>query len=169
MSARPMIIAVWMRAAAPGWRPMASTAAATARPWPRPHRPDAIAMPRPAAMTVNGPTQPPVPSAANAHPGTPRTAMPVRISERRTNASPVTCGVLVVLGFMSLRLMSFDRSRDVQHGEHHEDERLQERHQNLERIDEAHDERRHHGAAHAPHDRPGGAAVKRPPEQPVQP
>jgi hypothetical protein len=31
MSARPMIIAVWMRAAAPGWRAIPSRAAAIAR------------------------------------------------------------------------------------------------------------------------------------------
>jgi len=71
---------------------MASTAAATALPCPSPQRPDAIAIPRPAAMTVNGPIHPPLfaaPSAANASAGTPSTAMPARISERRTNASCV--------------------------------------------------------------------------------
>src|SRR5207244_146381 len=58
-----MIIAVWMRAAAPGCLPMASTAAAIARPCPSPQSPDAIAIPSPAAMTANGPIHPPPASA----------------------------------------------------------------------------------------------------------
>jgi hypothetical protein len=86
-----MIIAVWMRAAAPGCRAMASTAPAVARPWPSPQRPDAMPIPMPAAITANGPTQPPVPpSAANASPGTERTdhVISVNISERRTTLPP---------------------------------------------------------------------------------
>src|SRR5437667_9791623 len=128
-----MIIAVWMRAAAPGCRPMASTAAATALPCPSPHSPDAIAIPRPAAMTANGPIHPPpvaAPSAASASPGIPSPAMPARISERRTNAPPLSCGLLVVL-----RLVPPDRPRGVQPPQQHADPGLEERHQALQRID----------------------------------
>src|SRR5437016_1779895 len=167
ISARPMIIAVWMRAAAPGCRPMASPAAATALPCPSPHSPDAIAIPRPAAMTANGPIHPPpvaAPSAANASPGTPSPAMPARISERRTNASSLSCGLLVVL-----RLVPLDGPRDVQHRQHHEDERLEERHQDLQRIDEPDREGDHQHAAEAAEDHAGGAARQRPTDEPVQP
>src|SRR5215470_7123256 len=137
MRARPMIIAVWMRAAAPGCRPIASTAAATARPCPSPHRPAAIAMPMPAAMTVNGPTQPPVaaPGAcASARPGNARTNRDPIINERRTTVLLCTCGVLVMTGLAVLGVVAavtlvgvLNGPRNVQHREHHEDERLEER------------------------------------------
>src|SRR5262249_22772909 len=136
MRARPMIIAVWMRAAAPGCRPIASTAAATARPCPSPHRPAAIAMPMPAAMTVNGPTQPPAaaPGAcASGRPGNARTNRDATINERRTTVLLCTCGVLVMTGFEMLGTVApvilvgvLDGSRNVQHREHHEDEGLKE-------------------------------------------
>src|SRR6266542_1170495 len=126
MSASPMIIAVWIRAAAPGCRAMASTAPAVARPWPSPQRPDARPIPMPAAITANGPTQPPVPpSAANAIPGTDRTAhvISVRISEGRTTQPPCElCDRLVMLRFL-------DGAGDIEHGQHAEDEGLQERDQ----------------------------------------
>ena len=54
MSARPRIIGVWMRGAAPGLREMPSSAAAAARPWPSPppRTPRPIAKPAPAAAHV---------------------------------------------------------------------------------------------------------------------
>src|SRR5262245_44484610 len=124
-----MIIAVWMRAAAPGWRAIASTAEATALPCPSAHRPAANAMAKPATRTAKGPTQLPCPAAAGAWasacPGIVSTARPARISERRTTALLCSCGLLVmrrmVLAAVVLSLL--DRARDVQHGEHHEDER----------------------------------------------
>src|SRR5207245_8802151 len=162
--ARPRIIAVWMRAAAPGCLPMASTAAAIARPCPSPQSPDAIAIPRPAAMTATGPTHPPPASAANANPGTPSTAIPARISERRTNASCVRVVLLVVVSLVPL-----DRPRDVHHRQQHEDERLEERHQDLQRIDEDDVERDDHHGADAAEDCPGDAARQRPAQEAVQP
>src|SRR5215813_957130 len=142
MSARPMIIAVWIRAAAPGCRAIASTADATALPCPSPHNPAAIAMPMPAAMTANGAIQPPVlPSAASAAVGNARTANPPRISERRTTPSSIRVLCLVVPGmWFGMVLGLLDRARDVEHRQHHEDERLQKRHQNLQRIEKAHRE-----------------------------
>src|SRR6185369_992468 len=152
-----MIIAVWMRAAAPGWRAMASTAEATALPCPSAHRPAAKAMAKPATRTAYGPTRLPPPagaSAASASPGTARTARPARMSERRTTALLCTCGLLVmrrmVLAPVMLGLL--DGSRDVEHREHHEDERLEERHQDLERVQEPDGEDNHHQAAEAADD-----------------
>src|SRR5215813_5547274 len=177
MRARPMIMAVWMRAAAPGCRPIASTAAATARPCPSPQRPAAIAMPIPAAMTVNGPTQPPEPgaSAASARPGNARTNRDPSISERRTTASSVTCGVLVMAGLVVLGAMAavrllgvVDGARDVQHREHHEDEGLEERDQQLQRIEKSHRERNRDDVAEAADDDARGAARQRPAEQSVE-
>src|SRR6185503_11250560 len=162
-----MIIAVWMRAAAPGWRAMASTAEATALPCPSAHRPAAKAMAKPATRTEYGPTRLPPPagaSAASARPGTARTARPARMSERRTTRLLCTCGVLVmrrcvlapvVLGFL-------DGSRDVEHREHHEDERLEKRDQDLERIQESDREDDHDEAADAADDRADRAARQRP-------
>src|SRR6267378_151328 len=171
--ARPMIIAVWMRAAAPGCRPIASTAAATARPWPRPHSPAAIAMPMPAAMTVNGPTHDGVASAAKARPGNARTNRLPSISERRTTVLLCTCGVLVMARIVGLRRMTFlrvlDGPRDVQHRQHHEDEGLQERHQHLQRIEKAHGERDRDEAAETADERAHEAAMQRPADEAVQP
>src|SRR6266699_908376 len=145
-----MIIAVWIRAAAPGWRAIASTADATAQPCPKPHSPAAIAMPMPAAMTANGPIQLPVgaPSAANASPGSPKTASPAKISDRRTTVLLYTCGLLVmVLGLvLGLMLRFLDCSRDVEHRQHHEDERLEKCHQDLQRIEKADREHDRDGA-----------------------
>src|SRR5438876_584323 len=178
ISARPMIIAVWMRAAAPGCRPMASTAAATALPCPRPHSPAAIAMPMPAAMTVNGPTQPPVaaPGAcASATPGNARTNRLANLSERRTTVLLCTCAVLVMAGIVVLGAVTavtvlgvLDGPRDVEHREHHEDEGLKERDQQLERIEEAHGEGDGDQTADAAHHRARRAAGQRPADQAVE-
>src|SRR5262247_707072 len=95
-----------------------------------------------------------LPSAANARPGRPRTSRAARVSERRTTASYVRVVVLVmrrmvlaavVLGFL-------DGSRDVEHREHDEDERLEKRDQDLERVQEPDRERDHHGPPEAAHD-----------------
>src|SRR5687767_969528 len=165
MSARPMIIAVWIRAAAPGCRAIASTAAATARPWPRPQSPAANAIAKPATSTAYGPIHPRASPAAvaavwaKASPGAARTAIAATISERRTRillfcvCSAVCCDLLVmsraVSVFRAVSVLGFlDRSRDVQHRQHDEDERLEERDQHLERVQEAHGEDDHHDPAH---------------------
>src|SRR4029453_7243461 len=98
-------------------------------------------MPMPARMTANGAIHPPVPSAAIAAVGNARTANPTRISERRTTPSSITCDLLVVLGMMLGMVLGFlDRAGDVEHRQHHEDERLQERHQDLQRVEKSHRE-----------------------------
>src|SRR5262245_42855690 len=108
-------------------------------------------MPMPAAMTVNAPTHPPVaaPGAcASARPGNARTNRDPNVSERRTTVLLCTCGVLVMAGVVVLGAMAvvtlvgvLDGTRDVQHREHHEDERLKERDQQLQRVQKAHRER----------------------------
>src|SRR5262245_32496469 len=104
-------------------------------------------MPIPAAMTANGPTQLPVPpSAAIAVVGTVRTARIPRISERRTTPSSMRVIRLVVLGMV---LALFDRTRDVEHRQHHEDERLQECHQDFQRVEEPDREYDRHQTADA--------------------
>src|SRR5262245_55903004 len=117
-----------------------------------------MAMPMPAAMTANGPTQPPVPpSAAWARAGTRSTAIPARTDERRTSPSSSRCAAVcfrLVMRRMRLLVMVavlgvLDAARDVQHGEHDEDEGLEERHQDLQGIDESDRECHHHQAAHA--------------------
>src|SRR3954452_5280416 len=50
MNARPRTSSSWMPARAPGLRARASQAEAVARPWPRPQRPAAIAIPTPAPI-----------------------------------------------------------------------------------------------------------------------
>src|SRR5258705_11665960 len=96
-------------------------------------------------MTANGPIQLPVaPSAASAAVGNARTAKPLRISERRTTPSSMRVIRLVVLGMM---LGLFDRSRDVEHRQHHEDERLQKRHQDFQGVEEPDEEDDGHHAA----------------------
>src|SRR5262249_26268372 len=91
-------------------------------------------MPIPAAMTANAPIQPPVPpSAPTSAVGAARTARTPRISERRTTPSSMRVIRLVVLGMV---LALFDRTRDVEHRQHHEDERLQECHQDFQGVEE---------------------------------
>src|SRR5437867_4130814 len=124
-----MVMATWIRAAAPGCRPIASTPAATARPCPSPHRPAAIAIPTPAAMTAKGPSQPPPDapaSAASASPGNASTAMPAAISERTPALLLYVVGLLVMrrMGLAAVMLGFLDRPRNVEHRQHHEDERL---------------------------------------------
>src|SRR2546423_10822824 len=169
ISARPMISAVWMRAAAPGCRPMASTAAATARPCPRPHRPEAIAIPTPAAMTANGPIHsPPAPgSAASARPGNASTAMPVAINERTLDLLLWIVGPSMMsrLGFAAMVLGFLDRPRDVEHRQHHENERLEKRHQDLQRIQEPDGEGDHHDPTEAADDGSQRAAGQRPADE----
>src|SRR5439155_23316249 len=145
----------------------APTAPATPLPTPAPASRAASGSPTPPGMPASGPLRPrPVaaPSAANASPGTPSPAMPARISERRTHAPSLSCGLLVVL-----RLVPLDGPRDVQHRQHHEDERLEERHQDLQRIDEPDREGDHQHTAEAAVDHAGGAARQRPTDEPVQP
>src|SRR6267378_6099327 len=173
--ARPMIMASWMRAAAPGCRAIASTAAATARPCPSPHRPAAIAMPMAAAMTVNGASHPPAAgaSAARARPGNARTNRAPNIDERRTTVLLCTCDPRLVLArVVMLRTLTvvrlFDRSRDVQHRQHDEDERLEEGHQELQGIEKAHRERDGDGGADAADERADHAARQRPADQSLQ-
>src|SRR2546426_2734955 len=139
MRARPMIMAVWIRVAAPGWRAIPSSAAAMARPWPRPQRPAASAMPMPAASTVKGPSHDPVAAASPAAcadatlppsartnvrmPRTIRTLPPPLVMDGRLGAVPGA-----VLG----AVLGFERTRDVHHREHDKDEGLEERHQDLQ-------------------------------------
>src|SRR3989442_14824572 len=123
-----------------------------------------MAIPRPAAMTAKGPIHPPpAPSAASASAGQPPTAMTPRISERRTNASS-TYDVLVVF-----RLVAFDGSRDVQHRQHDEDERLEQGYQDLQRIDEDDVEQQDGQAAEAAQHRSEYAARQRPADEAVEP
>src|SRR5574341_900161 len=150
ISARPMIIAVWILAAAPGWRAIASTAEAIARPCPRAQSPAANAIAKPATRTANGPTRlPPAgASAASARLGNPNTNSPARTSERRTTALLLWIDLLVVLRRMlRVVLALLDGRRDVEHRQHHEDERLEERDQDLERVEEPDGESHHDDAA----------------------
>ena len=62
----------------------------------------------------------------------------------------------------------FDRSGDVQHRQHHEDERLQKRHQDLQRIQKSDGERDRDDATEPADDRARHAARQRPPDQAVQ-
>src|SRR5262245_66086308 len=125
-----MIIAVWIRAAAPGWRAIASTAEATARPWPRPQRPAARAMPSPAAITANGPTQfvpPPAAPWAWASTGVVRTASIASISVRRTNVLLSSEGMGLVVPAVRLGVLGcFDGGGEVSNRGHEEAEDLQQ-------------------------------------------
>src|SRR3990172_3911867 len=145
-----------MRPAAPGWRAMASTALAVARPCPRPHNPEAIAMPIPAAIAANGLSQfsPPVGSAARGTPGAASTGVNAETSERRTDCPPSVMGCpLVMLGFLN-------GAGNVEHREHDENERLQEREKDLQRVQEP--DREHD------HDQRSGSAEQDAPEGPRQ-
>src|SRR5690348_3646925 len=135
-------------------------------------------MPMPAAMTVNGPTQPPVaaPAAcANARPGNATMNRDPNVSERRTTVLLCTCGVLVMAGVVVLGAMAavplvgvLDGARNVQHREHHEDEGLEERDQQLQGIEEPHHERNRDQAAEAADGGTGRAARQRPADQSVE-
>src|SRR5262249_55508640 len=122
---------------------MASTADAIAFPCPSPQSPAAKPRAKPAARTANGPTQPPpAPSAAKATAGTPRTVNPARISERRTPALLCTCAVLELILRESIDVPLvlvgvLQGARDVEHRQHHEDKRLEQRDQDLQRIEKA--------------------------------
>src|SRR3990170_1083053 len=154
-----------MRPAAPGWRAMASTALAVARPCPRPHNPEAIAMPIPAAIAANGLSQfsPPVGSAARATPGTASTVINAKTSERRTDCPPSVMGCpLVMLGLLN-------GAGNVEHRKHDEDERLQECDEDLQRVQESdrehdHDQRRGGAKENAPQ-----RARQRPAKHPIEP
>src|SRR5881397_4431562 len=123
-------------------------------------------MPMPAAMTANGPIQLPVAAGvwANARPGSPKTASPAKVSDRRTTVLLCTCGLLVVvLGLvLGMMLRFLDRSRDVEHRQHHEDERLEKRHQDLQRIEEPDGEGDHNDSTEAADDGSQRAAGQRP-------
>src|SRR3972149_6355015 len=128
-----------MRPAAPGWRAMASTALAVARPRPGPQTRETIAMPIPAAIAANGLSQfsPPVGSGGRATPGTASTVINAKTSERRTDCPPSVMGCpLVMLGFLN-------GAGNVEHREHDENERLQERDKDLQRVQEPDRERDH--------------------------
>src|SRR4030095_17120060 len=65
-----------------------------------------------------------------------------------------TCGGLLVMRWLVLAavvLGLLDGSRDVKHREHHEDERLEKRHEDLQGVQESDRERDHDDAAAAPH------------------
>src|SRR5437762_11703518 len=135
-------------------------------------------MPMPAAITVNGPTQPPAAgaSAARARPGNARTNKAPSISERRTTVLLCTCGVLVMAGIVMrsrVAVVTFlrvlDGSRDAQHRQHHEDEGLKEGDQHLQRIEKAHGEHDGDDAAEAADDRSPRASMHSPPEQALPP
>src|SRR5574337_384850 len=139
--ARPMIIAVWIRPAAPGCRAMASTALAVARPWPSAHTPEAIAIPIPAASTANGLTHPPAApaSAAQTPVGITTSASRARsvgTKTRRTSLPPFVSSMPAVV-IRSMVLGFLDGAGDVEHREHTEDKSLEKRHQNLQRKQEA--------------------------------
>src|SRR5574341_54791 len=171
ISARPMIIAVWILAAAPGWRAIASTAEAIARPCPRAQSPAANAIAKPATRTANGPTRlPPAgASAASARLGNPNTNSPARTSERRTTALLLWIDLLVVLRRMlRVVLALLDGRRDVEHRQHHEDERLEERDQDLERVEEPDGESHHDDAADPADDDARGTAAERPADEAVE-
>src|SRR3990170_5385072 len=126
-----------MRPAAPGGRAMASTALAVARPCPRPHNPEAIAMPIPAAITANGLSQfsPPVGSAARATPGIASTVINAKTSERRTDCPPSVMGCpLVMLGFLN-------GAANVEHRDHTENKPLKDADRDLQRVQEPDRER----------------------------
>src|SRR5712691_11342008 len=144
---------------------MASTALAVARPCPRPHSPEAIAIPIPAAITAKGFSQlSPAPgSAATAAPGIASTAINAKMSERCTKCPPsvVVCA-LVVLGLLN-------GAGNVEHRKHDKDERLQERDEDLQRVEEPdrehdHDPRRGRAEQNAPE-----RAGQRPAQYPIEP
>src|SRR6516165_4612385 len=154
--ARPMIIAVWIRVAAPGCRAIPSSAAAMALPCPRPHRPAARAIPMPAATTVNGPTHEPWDTASPA--AWADRALPVSAARNvriprtmRTLPPPLVMGGHLGPG-ARLAVLGLEGPRDVEQGEHHEDECLEERHQDLEGVEEADREDDRHRRAEPAHD-----------------
>src|SRR5258706_7351795 len=109
-------------------------------------------------------------SAASTTLGT-RTAIAARISERTPDLL-CTCGVLVMcrmwLGMVLIGFRPLDRARDVEHRQHHEDEGLQERHEDLQRIQEPQREDDHHDAPEpADHDA-ARASPERPADQTVE-
>src|SRR5215510_940092 len=101
-------------------------------------------MAKPANRTEQGPTI--LPSAAKARPGRPTTSRAARVSERRTTASSVRVMVLVMrrMGLAAVVLGFLDGPRNVEHREHDEDERLEKRDQDLQRVQEPDRERDHH-------------------------
>src|SRR5437762_2852097 len=98
-------------------------------------------MAKPATITEYGPTMlPPAAaagaSAANATAGT-RTAAAARISERTPALLCTWCLVMrMCLAVVLVVLGPFHGAGDVEHRQHHEDEGLQERHEDLEGIQE---------------------------------
>src|SRR6266851_6319218 len=125
-------------------------------------------MAKPAARTAYGPTMlPPAgASAASATLGT-RTAIPARISERTTTLL-CRCGGLVMLGMLGVVFGPLGGAGDVEHRQHHEDEGLQERHEDLQRIQEPHREEDRHDPPPPAHDGAGGAPREGPAYETVE-
>src|SRR5207302_11161885 len=114
-------------------------------------------MPMPAAIAAKGLSQPSPPpgSAASAMPGTASAATNVRISERRTDCPPC-----VVVSASVMGLGRFNSPGNVDGRQHHEDEGLQERDQELERVEEPDGEGRHQQRRRPP----GTVPADRPPD-----
>src|SRR6266704_2402063 len=98
--------------------------------------------------------------------------MTASISERDTTVLLCTWCLLVVpgvvLGVLAV-IGVLDRAGNVEHRQHHEDEGLKDRDQDLQWIEEADREDDHDEAADAPDDRSGWAAGERPTDQAVEP
>src|SRR5512145_1288522 len=143
-----------------------------ARPCPSAQIPAAKAIEMPAARIPMGPTHPAGPSAAcaaawaAASVGTLSTARTPRTSERRTPVLLCEIGLLVVLRMV---LLVLERAGDVEHRQHDEDERLEERHQDLQRVEEADREGDHHQPADPADEDPGGIPGQRPADEAVEP
>src|SRR2546427_9479938 len=121
-------------------------------------------------MTAKGPSQPPPDapaSAASASPGNASTAIPAAISERTPALLLYVVGLLVMrrMGFAAMVLGFLDRPRDVEHRQHHENERLEKRHQDLQGIQEPDGEDDHHDATEATDDGSQRAAGQRPADE----
>src|SRR3990172_2607128 len=130
MSARPMIIATWMRGAAGGCRLIASRALTIARLCPMAATDEAIAMANPPVRTETTKKVEEsdfAPSAATAA-GAPRASTTIINSRTRApcvrliDATPFR----KAMGLVVLLVLDFNRSRDIHHGEHHKDKGLDE-------------------------------------------
>src|SRR3989304_6011626 len=129
ISARPMIMATWIRPAAEGCRPIASSALPMARLWPISPAAKAMALENP---PVNPDTTKKVedsdlaPSAAKAAgaPAASTTVMNSRTSApcvRLLDATPFWQGT----GLVVLLVFDVNRSSDIDHGQHHTAEGLE--------------------------------------------
>src|SRR3989442_15306699 len=98
--------------------------------------------------------------------------MTASISERDTTVLLCTWCLLVVprvaLGVLAV-IGVLDRAGNVEHRQHHEDEGLKDRDQDLQWVEEAHREDDHDEATQTADDRPGLAARERPADETVEP